>query len=136
MKERIKAIIDAKAHGKQIEFAHLMGWSQQYVHRLIKDGSVGLSPIVAIAEKFDDINMRWLLTGEGNMLTNNAVDVISRLLNLEPLFCVMTEAEIASIAKGNDVSEADILRWQTLLDERTKTIDNIFLSAYRNQAAL
>ena len=69
MNERLKQLIRLKTNGRQNAFAALMGWSPQYLAKLIKSGDFGIKPTLAIVRKFPEINARWLLTGEGNMLT-------------------------------------------------------------------
>ena len=65
MNNRLRQIIEYATGGNQTEFAALMGWSPQYLSRLILgQGGIGIRPIVALLEKFPDINARWLLLGE------------------------------------------------------------------------
>lgn len=63
MHERLAHIIKLKAGGKQNEFAALMGWSPQYLGKLIRGGNFGLQPVLAILSKFPEIDARWFLFG-------------------------------------------------------------------------
>lgn len=65
---RIELIAKSKADKKK-EFAEIMGWKPNYLSKLIsgKQG-VGLAPVVQILDKFKDIDARWLLFGEGDMI--------------------------------------------------------------------
>lgn len=72
---RILQIIDYKSNGNRRKFAEVIGIAQQSVNRLFntdtrtKKYPVATTEIlVAITEMFVDINTRWLLTGEGEML--------------------------------------------------------------------
>jgi hypothetical protein len=65
MHTRLAEIIKYVTKGNQAQFAELMGWNPQYVTKLLKGGSFGIVPVVAIIEKFPEINARWFLTGKG-----------------------------------------------------------------------
>jgi len=83
MKERIKTIINLKAHGKQKAFAEMMGWTSQYTHNLIAGSGIGLQPIMAILQRFPDIDARWLLTGEGMPISiSGRANMVTKLLDI------------------------------------------------------
>ena len=46
MNERLLELIEYKAGGKQIAFAEMMGWSPQYIAKLVRGENFGLSPDV------------------------------------------------------------------------------------------
>lgn len=128
MNSRLRQIIDYSTNGSQAEFAALMGWTPQYLNRLIKgEVGMGVRPIVAILEKFPDINARWLLLGEGAML-NSGIDAakehLLRLLTLEKYMPVMSADELRQLTVDGrtDFPEEDIARWQHLLNEREQFI--------------
>lgn len=58
MNERLLQFIQYKTGGKQADFAELMGWSPQYLHKMLKEGGIGIRPIVALLEKFPELNAR------------------------------------------------------------------------------
>lgn len=68
MNARITQIIDYKTHGKRGEFATLCGWSRPYLSKLLRGESIGLAPVCTILATFPDIDARWLLLGEGEMI--------------------------------------------------------------------
>ena len=68
MNERLLEIIEYKAGGKQIAFAEMMGWSPQYIAKLVRGENLGLSPVLAVLSAFPEINARWFLFGQGQML--------------------------------------------------------------------
>ena len=68
MNERLLEIIRYKTGGRQNAFAELMGWSPQYLTKLVKGDNFGLQPVLAILSAFPEINARWLLFGQGSML--------------------------------------------------------------------
>ena len=70
MHTRLIEIIDNKTGGKRTEFAALLGWSPQYLSKLIRGDTFGISPVITIITKFPEINVRWLLLGEGEMIDN------------------------------------------------------------------
>lgn len=56
----------------QQEFADVMNISRQSVNNIENNKHVPGSDLIAkILDKFPEINARWLLTGEGEMLTTN-----------------------------------------------------------------
>jgi transcriptional regulator with XRE-family HTH domain len=59
----------------QQEFADVMNISRQSVNNIENNRHVPGSDLIAkILDKFPQINARWLLTGEGDMLTNTNTD--------------------------------------------------------------
>lgn len=102
MKQRIQEIINYKTGGRQNKFAQLMGWSPQYTGRLLKEGSVGLQPLLTILEKLPEIDARWLLLGQGSMLMDNPIlraqrrtlASIQALIELEELIPYMSASEL------------------------------------------
>ncbi len=130
MNNRLRQIIEYATGGNQTEFAALMGWSPQYLSRLILgQGGIGIRPIVALLEKFPDINARWLLLGEGPMLTS-AVDAakehLRQLLTLEQYLPVMTAEEIhqLTVEGRTDFPAETISCWQQQLDKKNNFIND------------
>lgn len=140
MNERLLQFIQYKTGGKQAEFAELMGWSPQYLHKLLKEGGIGIRPIVALLEKFPELNARWLLLGEGAMLNTGADAVKShllKLLELEKYMPVMTPDELRLLEDGQTDFDAEtIIRWEELLADRSKKINDRFNAAYKKQEEL
>lgn len=119
MNERLKEII--KHTGKsQIEFADEMGWTPQYLNKLIKDGGIGIKPIVSVLEKYQEIDARWLLLGEGLMLgdSNTIIkDKVFKLLQIEQYMVVMAADELQQVQNGRtDFPEETLQRWKDALD--------------------
>ena len=140
MNERLLQFIQYKTGGKQAEFADMMGWSPQYLHKLLKEGGIGIRPIVALLEKFPELNARWLLLGEGAMLNTGADAVKShllKLLELEKYMPVMTPDELRLLEDGQTDFDADtVIRWEERLAERSKKINDRFDAAYKKQEEL
>lgn len=140
MNERLLQFIQYKTGGKQAEFAELMGWSPQYLHKLLKEGGIGIRPIVALLEKFPELNARWLLLGEGAMLNTGADAVKShllKLLELEKYMPVMTPDELRLLEDGQTDFDAEtVIRWEELLADRSKKINDRFNAAYKKQEEL
>ena len=66
MNERLKHLIELKTNGSQKDFAELMGWTPQYLTKLLKgEGEFGLKPVLTILSAFPEIDARWLLFGPG-----------------------------------------------------------------------
>ena len=102
MNKRLLEIIRYKTGGKQTNFAELMGWSPQYLAKLLKGDNFGLQPILSLLSAFPEISARWLLFGEGQMLEvgrlfdlqRQTLTHIQSLLDLEKYIPVMTGEEI------------------------------------------
>lgn len=130
MNNRLRQIIEYATGGNQTEFAALMGWSPQYLSRLILgQGGIGIRPVVALLEKFPDLNARWLLLGEGPMLTS-AVDAakehLRQLLTLEQYMPAMTAEEIhqLTVEGRTDFPAETITRWQHQIDKKNDFIND------------
>jgi hypothetical protein len=140
MNERLLQFIQYKTGGKQADFAELMGWSPQYLHKMLKEGGIGIRPIVALLEKFPELNARWLLLGEGAMLNTGADAVKShllKLLELEKYMPVMTPDELRLLEDGQTDFDAEtVIRWEELLADRSKKINDRFNAAYKKQEEL
>ena len=140
MNERLLQFIQYKTGGKQADFADLMGWSPQYLNKMLKEGGIGIRPIVALLEKFPELNARWLLLGEGAMLNTGADAVKShllKLLELEKYMPVMTPDELRLLEDGQTDFDAEtVIRWEELLADRSKKINDRFNAAYKKQEEL
>ena len=124
MNSRLRQIIDLKAHGRQAEFAAIMGWTPQYLSRLVLgDSGIGIRPIAAILTKFPDIDARWLILGQGAMLSSGvdkAKAHLLRLLSLEKYMPVMSSDELRQLTEdGNTDFPPDVIaRWEEQLASR------------------
>lgn len=139
--ERLLDIIQYKTSGKQAEFADIMGWSPQYLNRLTKgESGIGIRPIIALLEKFPELNARWLLLGEGAMITSGADEMkkrLFRLLEIEKYMPVMTPDELRCVTDGKyDFDENTVKNWDLLLNKRNKEINDRFSAAYKRQEEL
>lgn len=102
MNNRLTEIIRYKTGGKKKQFADMMGWTPQYITKLINGENFGLSPVLKIIEAIPELNARWFLTGEGKMLTEERLKDLSRealgrvqqLMDIERLIPVMTAEEL------------------------------------------
>lgn len=123
MKDRLKQIVECFAAGKTSEFARMMDWSPQYLHRMVSgDSGIGLQPVVALLRKLPELNARWLLLGEGAMIQSNvnaAKASLLRLLTIEQYMPVMSPAELRQLADGKTDFDRDTFeKWMRLLAER------------------
>lgn len=131
MNKRLLEIIKYKTGGKQTEFAAFMGWSPAYLAKLLAGGSFGLRPIVAILTNLPEIDARWLLLGEGNMIEENRLNDLKRsvfqsvakVLGLGKYITVMTAEELACFedavisAEKVKFDASTISKWERLLTE-------------------
>lgn len=68
MKDRLRQIMEYKTGGKQTQFAKILGWTPQYLKKLLNGGNFGIQPVITLLTAFPEINARWLLLGVGEML--------------------------------------------------------------------
>lgn len=108
MNERLSQLIAYKAGGRQADFAALMGWTPQYVQKLLRGDNFGLKPVLRILTAMPEVDARWLLFGEGDMLTTDGLAdirqaVVSRaqtLLAYEKYMPVMNADELGAMEKA------------------------------------
>ncbi len=80
--KRLREIVNYKTRGKHKEFAELVVWKPQYLAKLLHGSDFGLKPVSAVLKALPKINARWLLRGEGQMLTDgNMGDLYRGTLN-------------------------------------------------------
>lgn len=113
------------ACGRQSVFAERMGWERQYLSKLTRGIGLGITPVVAILQEFPELDARWLLLGEGEMLrpvaSENrphlaaARDRVARSLELARFLPVMSESELSEFASGRlEFSASAQARWEML----------------------
>ena len=143
MNERLTKFIQYKTSGHQAEFAKIMGWSPQYLMKLIKGEGFGIRPVISLIERFPELNARWLLTGEGNMLVTSFVEMsikkrLSRLLEIEKYIPFMSPEELRQITEGENLnfSQERIELWQQKFVEREVERKNRQSAAMEKQKEL
>lgn len=107
MNTRLQEIIKYKTGGQQKAFAELCGWTPQYVFKLLKGKDFGLQPVKKILEVVPELNARWFLTGEGQMLSDDhrsdlrreAIEKAQQIMDFERLVPVMTPDELRQFEK-------------------------------------
>lgn len=131
MNERLLEIIEYKAGGKQTAFAEMMGWSPQYIAKLVRGENFGLSPVLAVLSAFPEINARWFLFGQGEMLEvgmmfdlqRQAISHIQSLLDLEKYLPVMTGEQVREFEKAIKLGRAPVYSPDTLSDLNRRLTD-------------
>ncbi len=125
--------MEYKTGGNQKDFAALLGWSPQYLHKMLKGDSMGIQPVVSLLQKFPELNARWLILGEGVML-NPVRRRVFDLLALERYIPVMTSAEIDALASGRTDFDNDTVEgWKSRLAQKENEIRQRFDAAYKKQ---
>ncbi len=129
MNTRLSEFIQYKTNGHQADFASLLGWSPQYLGKLLRGENFGIRPVMALLEKFPELNARWLMLGEGNMLLeNHAANVLKerllKMLEIEKYIPVMTSDELRKLTEENDLdfSSECFDKWEKLLVDKNKMI--------------
>ena len=137
MNNRLSDIIKYKTGGRQKTFAELLGWTPQYLAKLLRGANFGLQPVLTLLEKLPEINARWLLLGEGSMLNDDKVSGLRRetysrvqsILMFDRFLPVMSPDEIRrfeDVLSGKsypDYSDEEVARWEVLLAEKKETLD-------------
>lgn len=124
MNQRLRLFIQY-ACGRQSVFADVMGWDRQYLSKLTRGIGLGITPVVAVLQKFPELDARWLLLGEGEMLrpveSENrqqlvaARDRVACSLVLAQFLPFMTDAELSEFASGRlDFPASAVARWREL----------------------
>lgn len=124
MNQRLRLFIQY-ACGRPSVFADRMGWERQYLSKLTRGIGLGLTPVVAILQKFPELDALWLLLGEGEMVRPAASecrphlaaarDRVARSLELARFLPVMSETELSEFASGRlDFPASVQARWGEL----------------------
>ncbi len=128
MKDRIHEIIRYKTGGRIGAFGALLGWSPQYTSKVLRGDGIGLTPVRAILESFPEINARWLILGDGQMLDDThllalrreAVARASSLMAIDRYIDVMTPDELRrlelaiSAGRSPSFTPSEVARWEQL----------------------
>ncbi len=137
MNNRLLDIIKYKTGGRQKAFAEFLGWTPQYLAKLLRGDNFGLQPVLTILEKMPEIDARWFLLGDGSMLNDDKVFGLRRetysrvqsILMYDRFLSVMSPDEIhrfEEVLSGKtypDFSDDDVARWEALLAERRQSLD-------------
>lgn len=131
MKNRIEQIVRYRTGGKQKQFAELMGWSPQYLAKLLQGKSIGIAPIIRLVEAFPELDARWLLTGEGAMFCPRPR--LDALLDMQRYLPVMTDEELSEAAETLSSLEKGLFPpdFRTLLENRLVDRFSTIKAAYR-----
>ena len=139
--DRLASFIAYKCDGRTAEFAELMGWSRQYLNKMLKgEGGIGLNPIAALLSKFPELNARWLILGEGQMVEGGGITLarLRSMLELEKYMPVMSADELRAFCDDGRVNwnGATIAKWDALLEDRLQRKAQRFSVAYKRQKDL
>lgn len=143
MNDRLQEIIRYKTGGKKIPFAELMGWSPQYLSKMLRGENFGVQPILTVLERLPEINARWFLFGTGEMLEigklfslqRETMSHIQALLDLDKFIPYMSGEEVRefenAVREGRKpVFTADAERhWQERLTAHEKETEERFKAA-------
>lgn len=143
MKDRLQQILEYKTGGKQTQFANMLGWSPQYLKKLLNGVNFGLQPVITILTAFPEINARWFLLGDGEMLSSETYtgirqevySNIQNILELEKYLPYMQPEELhefeQAVLKGNKpvFSPDTVAKWQEQASERENEMNVKFTAA-------
>lgn len=137
MNNRLLDLIKYKTGGRQKAFAELLGWTPQYLAKLLRGDNFGLQPVLTLLEKLPEINARWLLLGQGEMLETGKLFSLHRevlahaqsILDLERFIPFMLPDELREFEEAVAESRvpvfnpARIAAWDRELQERNAALD-------------
>lgn len=143
MKDRLLKILEYKTGGKQTPFAKMLGWTPQYLKKLLNGVNFGLQPVITILKTFPEVNARWFLLGEGEMLSSDTYtgirqevfSTIQYILELERFLPYMQPNEMhefeKAVIKGHKpvFSPDTVAKWQERACERENEINVKFATA-------
>lgn len=143
MKDRLLKILEYKTGGKQTPFAKMLGWTPQYLKKLLNGVNFGLQPVITILSAFPEINARWLLLGDGEMLSSDTYTGIRRevysniqdILEMEKYLPYMQPDELhefeQAVIKGSKpvFSPYVVAKWQERASERENDLNVKFTVA-------
>ena len=139
MNNRLSQFIDYATGGNKADFARSLGWTPQYLSGMLKDCRIGMNPLLTLLARYPELNARWLLLGEGAMLSacGDAIKAqLARLLNIEQYLPVMTAEEQQRIINGNYSFDAETFaKWDALLAEKKASVDGRIRAAMERQKA-
>ena len=150
MHNRLQEIIKYKTGGRKTAFAELMGWTPQYLAKLLNGDNFGLQPVLSILEKLPEINARWFLFGEGGMLEigkmfdlqRETMCHIQELLELDKFIPYMSAEEInqfevaLTTGKKPVFSPETLSKWQERLNARETEMAAKFAEANKKSEEL
>lgn len=143
MHTRLLDVIRYKTNGSQKAFADFLGWSPAYLSKLLRGDSFGLQPTLTILRKIPEIDARWLLLGDGDMLTAQKVTDLQRatlsqvqkILDLERYIAVMTPDQLKRYENAltsntaPDFTPEEITKMERIADTRAEELDRRFADA-------
>lgn len=143
MNNRLLDLIKYKTGGRQNKFAELLGWTPQYLAKLLRGDNFGLQPVLTLLEKLPEINARWLLLGQGEMLETGKLFSLHRevlahaqsILDLERFIPFMLPDELREFEEAVAESRvpvfnaARIAAWDRELKERNAERDELIKDA-------
>lgn len=137
MNYRLQQLIEYKTGGKQSEFARLLGWTPQYLSKLLRGEDFGIKPILAILNAIPEVNARWVLCGTGEMIEDAKFSEVRRemlermqaVLDAEKYMPVMTPSELYDFeqvvlsGRKPEISPSQLSEWERKLTDRNDELD-------------
>lgn len=147
MNNRLSEIIKYKTGGKQTQFASIMGWSPQYLSKLVRGKDFGIAPVISLLQRLPELNARWLLLGEGTMLQDEklnevratAQSYVLSILEMEKYLPVMSPAEVRAFEQmcigevKPNFNPEHVSDWKNKLATRNESINEKFNEAICRQ---
>jgi hypothetical protein len=121
----------------------MVGWTPQYLSKLLKGENFGMQPILTILEKFPEINARWVLFGTGEMLEirklfdlqHDTMMYIQSILDIDKYIPYMSGEEIHefedAVKTGRKpvFSPETIAKWEEQANDKSDELEARFATA-------
>lgn len=74
----IEYLIDKNIVNSRYEFSRVCGLSKSYIPNMLNNkGKLSSDKILKIYDKYPELNIKWLITGKGNMIDEGCCDECS-----------------------------------------------------------
>lgn len=105
MKDRLAQLIQYRTGGRKKEFAELCGWLPSYLTKLLNGENFGLQPVLTIIQVIPELNVRWFLTGVGEMIDSRDVKLAEQNKFLQMVNNVADWASFVPILTDDERAE-------------------------------
>jgi len=120
MKDRIAQIIDYKALTPS-KFADIIGIQRSRISHIMSGrNNPSIDVVTKIVSKFPEIDLKWLMTGEGEMLSSD-INLFSNEAN------TVRSDETIDYKSNNDINEPVSRQERTLFQSSHKNIERIIV---------
>lgn len=119
LRDRLLEVINER-YQSQKKFAEEIGVTRQSVHSVLKNGSPGLEFLTKLHERIPDLNLNWLLFGEGSRYLTEEEVYYQQVGERAAVYGESEEVVVARLQEQLDGIQRQITRLQTAIDEGSR----------------